>query len=225
MKVYGHPWSTNTRKVLMTLAEKGHEAELVLVRLPKGEQRAALHLTRHPFGKVPVLEDGGFMLYESGPINRYLDRSLPGPSLVPADPKSAARVDQWIGIADAYFVAHAAPLIIEQLFRRYLGGERNQAAIDAARAGIGVVLDAADRALSSNAYFAGSSLSLADIQWLPYFEYLTRFDDGGLLDGRPHLRAWWERVSGRSTWQKVARTGPQPYEAGMTAEALENQYG
>jgi len=224
MKVYGHPWSINTRKVLMTLAEKGHEAELVLVVLPKGEQKTPPHLARHPFGKVPVLEDAGFMLYESASINRYLDRSLPGPSLVPADAKSAARVDQWIGIADAYFVTHAAPLIMEQLFRRYLGGEKNQAAIDAAHAGIGVALDAADRALSSSAYFAGSSLSLADIQWLPYFEYLTRIGDADLFDGRPRLRAWWERVSARGTWQKVARSGPQPYEAGMTAEVIENQY-
>lgn len=224
MKVYGHPWSINTRKVLMTLAEKGHEAELVLVMLPKGEQRTPPHLARHPFGKVPVLDDGGFMLYETGPINRYLDRSLSGPSLVPSDAKSAARVDQWIGIADAYFVVHAQPLVVEQLFRRYLGGERNQAAVDAARAGVGVVLDAADRLLSTSAYFAGSSLSLADIHWLPYFEYLTRIGDAALLDTRPHLRAWWERVSARNTWQKVARTGPQPYESDMTADVIEKQY-
>lgn len=224
MKVYGHPWSINTRKVLMTLAEKGHDAELVLVMLPKGEHKRPEHLARHPFGKVPALEDGDFLLYETAPINRYLDRSLSGPPLVPADAKSAGRVDQWIGIADAYFIVHAQPLVVEQLFRRYLGGEQNQAAMDAARAGIGVALDAADRVLSSSAYFAGSSLSLADIHWLPYFEYLTRIGDAALLDGRPHLRAWWERVSGRSTWHKVARTGPQPYDAGMTADVIEKRY-
>ena len=39
MKVYGHPWSIYTRKTLMALAEKGHEVELVLVMLPKGEQK------------------------------------------------------------------------------------------------------------------------------------------------------------------------------------------
>jgi len=224
MKIYGHPWSINTRKVLMTLAEKGHDAELVLVMIPKGEHKGEAHLARHPFGKVPALEDAGFTLYETTAINRYLDRSLSGPTLVPADPKSAARVDQWIGIADAYFIAHAGPLVVEQLFRRYLGGERNQAAIDAARAGIGIALDTADRALSSSAYLAGSSFSLADIHWLPYFEYLTRIGDAGFFEGRTHLRAWWERVSARSTWQEVARTGPQPYDAGVTADVIETRY-
>lgn len=132
MKVFGHPWSINTRKVLMTLAEKGHEAELVLVMIPKGKHRAPPHLARHPFGKVPVLEDGGLVLYETGPINRYLDRVL-----------------------------------------------------------------------SSSAYFAGSSFSLADIHWLPYFEYLTRIGGAALLDGRPHLRAWWERARARRSSRGV----------------------
>lgn len=224
MKVYGHPWSINTRKVLMTLAEKGHEAELVLVMLPKGEQKTAAHLARHPFGKVPVLEDAGALLYESAAINRYLDRALSGPALSPPDPKGAARVDQWIGVADTYFAPHAGPLVLEQLFRRYLGGDKNQTAIDTARAAIGVPLDAMERTLASSAYLAGSSFTLADIQWLPYFEYLTHFEEAALFEGRPHLRAWWERVSGRGTWHEVARTGPQPYDAGMRAEVIEKQY-
>ena len=77
MKIYGHPWSVHTRRVLMTVAEKGHDAELVLVNLPKGEHKQPEHMARHPFGKVPVLEDG-FFLAESGAINRYLDKKLDG---------------------------------------------------------------------------------------------------------------------------------------------------
>ncbi|WP_338869729.1 glutathione S-transferase N-terminal domain-containing protein [Myxococcus stipitatus] len=56
MKVHGHPMSTCTRKVLTTLAEKGHEATFVLVDLAKGEQKSPAHLARQPFGVVPVLE-------------------------------------------------------------------------------------------------------------------------------------------------------------------------
>jgi glutathione S-transferase len=74
MKIYGHPWSTNTRKVLMVLAEKAREAELSLVMLPNGEQKLAAHLALHPFAKVPVLEDEGFVVYEASAINRYLER-------------------------------------------------------------------------------------------------------------------------------------------------------
>ena len=92
MKLYGHPWSINTRKSLMTLGEKGHDAELVVVNLPGGEHKQAAHIARHPFGKVPVLDDDGFVVYEARAINRYLDEKLDGPRLTPRDPRAAARV-------------------------------------------------------------------------------------------------------------------------------------
>jgi glutathione S-transferase len=110
MKLYGHPWSINTRKTLMTLAEKGHQAELVLIMIPKGEQKSIEHLARHPFGKVPVLDDDGFVLYETRAINRYLDQKLGGTALIPGDDRDAARVEQWMNIADSYFIPHAHPL-------------------------------------------------------------------------------------------------------------------
>jgi glutathione S-transferase len=213
MKIYGHPWSTNTRKTLMTLAEKGHEAELVVVALPKGEHLEPAHRARHPFGKVPVLDDGGFVLYETRAINAYLDRKLDGPKLSPTAERAAAWVDQWTNVADAYFVPHAQPLIVETLFRKYLGGEQDKRAIAAGRAGMGAALDAVDAHLASNRYFAGDAFSLADIHWLPYLEYLVRIGEGAPVLERRSLRAWWERASERPAWQKVARSGQQPYEA------------
>src|SRR4051795_9201851 len=81
MKVYGHPISTCTRKVLATLAEKGAAFEFVVVDLFKGEHKAAEHLARQPFGQVPVLEHDDFRMYESRAIIRYLDEVLPGKKL------------------------------------------------------------------------------------------------------------------------------------------------
>jgi glutathione S-transferase len=224
MKIYGHPWSINTRKTLLTLAEKGHDPELVLVMIPKGEHKAPAHTARHPFGKVPVLDDDGFVLYETRAINRYLDRKLGGAPLTPADEHAAARVDQWINVADAYFIPHAAPLIVETLFRQYLGGEQNQGAIRAGREGMAPALDAADQWLAKSTFFAGSTFSLADVHWMPYFEYMKRIGEGEGIARRKNLTAWWNRVSERSTWQRVGRTGPQPYEKGMTADVIEKRY-
>lgn len=226
MKIYGHPWSINTRKTLMTLAEKAQRAELVLVMIPKGEQKLPEHLQRHPFGKVPVLEDDdGFVLFETRAINAYLDRTLTGgTSLIPRDPREIAYVDQWINIAEAYFLPHVHPLLVETLFRRYLGGEPNAAAVAAGREGMQRALDVADRRLAASAYLAGASLSLADIHWMPYLDYLMKTGQGEPIERREHLAQWWNRVSKRETWQRVARTGPQPYDAGMTAEVIEKQY-
>jgi glutathione S-transferase len=226
LKIYGHPWSLNTRKTLMTVAEHGAEAELVLVMVPKGEHKQPAHVARHPWGKVPTIDDGGFALYETRAINAYLDRTLSagGPRLLPIVAKALARLDQWTNIADAYFIPHAQPFIVESLFRRFLGGEQNQEVILAAREGMKVALDAADRWLATTRFFAGEQFTLADVHWMPYLEYLPRIGEGDAIAGRKHLDAWWNRVSSRPTWQKVARTGPQPYDPGMTADVIEKQY-
>jgi glutathione S-transferase len=224
MKIYGHPWSINTRKTLMTLAEKGHEAALELVMIPKGEHKKPDYLALSPFGKVPAIDDDGFVLYETRAINAYLDRKLAGPRLSPSDPRAAARLDQWTNVADAYFVPHVGPLIFETLFRRYLGGEQNTLLIENGRKAILPALDAADRWLASHPYFAGDAFSLADIHWMPYIEYLLQIGEGEPIKQRKSFSAWWERVGGRDTWRSVARSGPQPYEPGMTVDVIEKAY-
>jgi glutathione S-transferase len=59
---------------------------------------------------------------------------------------------------------------------------------------------------------------------MPYLEYMQQIGEGAPIDRRPHLRGWWQRMSARPAWQRVARGGPQPYEAGTTAEAIETRY-
>jgi glutathione S-transferase len=224
MKIYGHPWSIYTRKTLMTLAEKGQKAEFVLVMIPKGEQKSPEHVARHPFGKVPLLVDDDFVLYETRAINAYLDRRLSGRGLVPSRPRAAARLEQWMNVADSYFAPHAHSLIVESLFRRYLGGEKNEAAVKAGRAGIEYPLDVLDGWLATSPFLAGDEFSLADIHWMPYVEYLSQIGEGEPIARRKHVAAWWERVSARPAWIEVARTGPQPYEPGMTADVVEKLY-
>jgi glutathione S-transferase len=224
IKIYGHPWSINTRKTLMTLAEKGVEAELVLVMIPTGEHKRPEHVARHPFGKVPVLDHDDFRLYETGAINRYLARTLPGPALLPEDAAGAARVDQWISTADSYFVPHVHPLLVETLFRRFLGGEPNAAVIAAGRENMQPALDVADRALAGTPFLAGAAFTVADIHWMPYLDYLAATGQGEHVARRKHLARWWDAISARPAWQRVARKGPQPYEQGMTADVIETQY-
>ena len=65
MKIYGHPLSTCTRKVLTTLVETNQPYELVTLDFMKGEHKQPAHLARQPFGRMPTLDDDGFTLYES----------------------------------------------------------------------------------------------------------------------------------------------------------------
>lgn len=204
MKVYGHPMSTCARKVLMTLAEKGHKAEFVLVDIMKGEGHSPEHLARQPWGQVPVFEDDdGFQLYESRAICRYLDAKLAGPSLMPSDLRLRAVAEQWISIEASNFSPAAMKVIWNLYFCKFLGKEPDMAAVEEGRKGVRKAAAVMERQLEGRNFLIGDGLTLADITFMPYIEYLEAAGELGLLDGNERVGAWWRRISDRATWQHV----------------------
>lgn len=78
-KILGHPHSTCTARVLLTLAEKKHEDfELYTVNFAELENKSPGYLLKQPFGQIPVLEHGDFVLYESRAIARYIGKTIIG---------------------------------------------------------------------------------------------------------------------------------------------------
>ncbi|MCP3138882.1 glutathione S-transferase N-terminal domain-containing protein [Pyxidicoccus xibeiensis] len=205
MKVYGHPMSTCTRKVLTTLAEKGHEAQFVLVDLMKGEHKQPAHVARQPFGVIPAFEDDdGFMIYESRAIIRYLDRKLPGPSLTPSNPQAYGRMEQSISVEQSYFTPAAMKVIWERFFKPHMGGgTADEARIAEGLQGVEKVFAIIDPVLGKQQYFAGDSFSLAEVSWLPYMEFFVASGGMELIGKYKNVAAWWERVSTRPSWKKV----------------------
>jgi glutathione S-transferase len=203
MKVYGHPGSTCTRKVLMTLAEKGHPFEFVVVDIMKGAGHTPEHLARQPWGQVPVLEeDDGWQLIESRAIIRHLDATLQGPSLTPADARARARMEQWISIEAANFTPGVMKILGQLLFAKMRGQAPNMAIVEEGRVAVRKAVAVLERELGGQDYLAGS-FSLADICFMPYIEYLFMTGEGGLITEAPHVGAWWTRLSERASWQKI----------------------
>jgi glutathione S-transferase len=204
MKLYGHPMSTCTRKVLTTLAEKGHEAEFVLVDIMKGEQKLPAAIARQPFGVVPAIDDNGFVLYESRAIIRYLDEKLSGPKLSPPEAKDRALMEQWISVEASYMSPKAMVIVMNNMFGPMMGKTPDTEAVAKASESLAHTFDIADKALAHQDYFGGKTFSLADIDWMPYVQYLFGAKAGNLVTDRKHLGAWWERVSKRPSWVKVS---------------------
>jgi glutathione S-transferase len=209
MKVYGHPMSTCTRKVLMTLAEKGARAEFQLVDIMKGEGHQADHLARQPFGQVPVLEeDDGWQVYESRAICRYLDARLPGPALMPADLRKRAEVEQWISIEASNFTPPAMKVIWQMLFSKFFNNAPDEAIAEEGRKGVRKAVAVMDKQLAGRNFLVGDGLTLADIFFMPYIEYLAQAGEIALINESQNVGAWWNRLSERATWQQVSgKTG------------------
>jgi glutathione S-transferase len=198
MKLFGHPMSTCTRKVLMTLAETNQQADFEMVDLFKGDHKASEHTTRQPFGQVPALEDNAFALYESRAICRYLNEKVNGP-LIPRDLRDRARMEQWISVETSNFTAPAMKFIYHHVFQR----PQTQDTLDTAAQQLDAALGAMDRELASQPFLAGQEFSLADICFMPYIEYAMATPAKAHFAKFPHVTAWWNKVSEKPSWRQI----------------------
>jgi len=203
MKLFGNPFSTCTRKVMLTLNEKNTPFEFLKIDLVQGEHKQPAYLDKQPFGVVPFLDDKGFHIYESRAIIRYLDRRLSGVSLTPHDEHQFGRMEQWMSVEQSYFATPAVQIAKELVRAPMLGNQPNMDIVEQARPKVEHALNVADKHLTKNAYFAGEHFSLADITWMPYVDYLFAAKLDNLINDRDSMKAWWERVSHRPTWAKV----------------------
>jgi glutathione S-transferase len=208
--VHAIPGSPFGRAVLTTLEEKG--ASWRLSPVAPGTLRSPEHLARHPFGRVPVLEHDGFLLYETQAILRYLDRMLTNPALTPADPRRAARMDQVMNVNDWYLFQGVANVIVfhRVVGPRVMGLTPDEAAIEAAMPKARAVFAELARLLGGQPCFAGDAVSLADLLVAPQLAFFTQTPEWAAL-GAPHknLVAWLARMEARpslqaTTWERVS---------------------
>jgi glutathione S-transferase len=209
--VHSIPGSPFGRSVLAALEEKNGPYRLTPVA--PGTIKSEPHLSLNAFGRVPVLEQDGFILYETQAILRYLDRILPSPSLTPTDPRAAARMDQAMNISDWYLFQGVANVIAFQrvVGPRLLGLPTDEAAIAATMPRAHIAFAELARLLGEQPYFTGDALSLADLLIAPQIDFLVGLPEWEPLMG-PHanLRQWHSRVIARpsmqaTTWERVAR--------------------
>jgi glutathione S-transferase len=121
MKLYFHPMSGNSRRVLLVAVHLDVPLERVVVDLPKGEQRGVPHLRRNPNGRVPVLEDDGLVLWESRAIMQYLADKTPGQTLLPTDARGRADVNRWLFWCAVHMTPANAILVMENFVKGVTG--------------------------------------------------------------------------------------------------------
>ena len=191
--------STNCDRVKIVLAEKGLAWEGIWVKLGKMEQKSPEHLKRNPYGKIPVIDDNGKLLFESCIINEYLDEKYPNPTLQPKDPYLRARgrilIDYFLNYLHEPYWALRGEMI------KKIEAERDQNVIAESRKEVTTRLKYLEDALGEKPYFLGD-YSLTDIAMLPRFPRLEQY---GVLPSAtlPKLTAWFERMKQRPSVQAI----------------------
>ena len=204
IKLWGFSGSTYVRTVRMLLAEKGvTDYDQVPVDVLKGEPKTPEHMQRHPFGKVPVVDVDGFRVIETPAITRYLDAVLPGPSLVPHDPKDVARMDMVVSILDSYgYAALIGGVVAYHLFPDFVGGKNEKmhhAGLEEGRKTVAELM----KLKGSSPYLAGESLSIADIYLAPIVAYVALTPHKEEFLEISDMGAWWKSASTRESFRST----------------------
>lgn len=153
------------------------------------------YLALHPFGRVPTLRHGDFVLHETSAIARYVDAAFAGVALVPGEARAAGRMQQVISIVDSYGYRP----MVRQVFSHAVFRPRAGAVGDAGEIAAGLESSArvlaALEGLAGDDWLVGGRLSLADLHLGPMMAYFVAAPEGAaMLAGYPKLSAWWGRM-------------------------------
>jgi glutathione S-transferase len=185
LRLASHHLCPYVQRAVIVAAEKGVAVERRLVDLTaKPDWFNALS----PTGKVPLLEAGAEVLFESAPIIEYLDEITPG-SLHPSDPIARARHRAWIEFASATLNDIAG-----------LYNAPDPAAFEAKRRRLAERFEEVEAAIRPGPWFEGDRFQMVDAVWGPVFRYFDVIDvvlDPGLFDGRPKVEAWRRALAAR----------------------------
>jgi glutathione S-transferase len=160
LKIYGVPRSRAFR-ALWLAKELGLDYENITVDFASGETRAPAYLAINPNGHVPAIDDDGFILWESMPINLYLAKKYGLGTLYPTSLEDEARAWQWSFWGITELESH----VLTAMFNRaiYPENKRDAAAADTAELELQHPFGVLDAAVTKTPYLLGDAFTVADL--------------------------------------------------------------
>ena len=177
LKLWGRVSSANVQKVLWVLDDLGLAYSREEAGLQVSVNKSPEYLLKNPNGRVPLLEDGAFRLWESNAICRYLcNRSLASKDqperastvasrLYPENSQSRGLVDQWL---DWTLWGITAPMVIVfQQHVRISEEKRDKQKLAEAEQQANELLEIINQQLLRSPFLVGDELTLADVVLAP----------------------------------------------------------
>jgi glutathione S-transferase len=201
LRIWGRITSINVQKVVWCADELGLAYERVDAGGTFGRNDTPEYLAMNPNGLVPVIDDDGFVLYESNAIVRYLCARAGDTGLWPVDLRRRADADRWMDWQATAFTPATRDAFWNLL--RTPEPQRDAAAIEASRVKSEKCAAILDAHLARRAYVCGEAFTAADIvvgaaahRWLNM--PLPRA-------ARPHIERWYAELKSRPASRQVTQ--------------------
>lgn len=193
LKVWGRITSINVQKVMWAIAELGLAHERIDAGLHFGGVNEDWYRAMNPNGRIPVISDDGFVLWESNAIVRYLAATYGADTLCPASVQVRADADRWMDWATSTMNPVMTPLFWGLI--RTLPEKRDDAALDKLRLQMEDVMQILDNQLAARPYLAGDTFTMGDI---PAGCFAQRWLALPMAHGdHPHVAGWIDRLAQR----------------------------
>ncbi len=198
IRVWGRRNSINVQKVMWTIAELGLDHERIDAGGAFGKLDTPEYGRLNPNRKIPVIEDGAVVVWESNAIVRYLAAAYGAGRLWPQEPAARAEADRWMD----WQLTELSPLMHPIFWGlvRTPAERRDMAAITEAAAAIGPVWRILDEHLAGRRFVGGDRLTMGDIPvGCAYWRYRNLDVEKPAL---PHLEAWFARLEERPGYRE-----------------------
>lgn len=204
MTLYDWKNSYNSRKIVAIAFETDQAITCKTVDMKAGDHKTSDFLQMNPNGKVPVLVDGNFQLWESNAIACYVAAKDPSHRLLPTAPQQRATIDKWLFWQTAHLSPAIGKVSYERYWKKYMGlGECDESVVTAAMPDVNKFLGVLDSQLATHQWVAGD-LSVADF----VLASAVMFVDSIKLDISQwtNVKAWYARIEARPSWQNAPKS-------------------
>lgn len=197
--LHGVSPSPYVRKVRVAMAEKNLDYELEPV-MPGNVPDSFKKIS--PLAKVPVYQDGAFLLPDSSAIIAFLERAHPEPALYPSDARELGRALWYEEYADTKVVDVITPIFSQRFVQRVLFKQESDESIVEQQLTLMIppVFDYLEGEVPNEGWIVGASFGIADISLGTTFVHLRH--GGESIDAArwPRLAAYADRVLGRKSF-------------------------
>jgi glutathione S-transferase len=200
MKLYGFG-TPNMTKVLLTADQLGIDYEYVHLNPAAGEIKTPEHLSRHPLGKIPVLEHDGNYIYESAAICRYL-ANISDSDMYKGDAKQLALIDQWVDLLAHHIGKWIGVYFFQEVVQKsFFKKDIDQAAIEEAKGFLKEQLPVMEKQLANNKYLCGDKITIADTTAFALFniQEVTAFEFNDYVN----IQAWYKTIKASPAYEKA----------------------
>ena len=197
-KILGRNNSVNVIKVLWCAAELGLDFDRTDIGGAFGGNDQPEYLAKNPMGRVPTVEDGDLILWESQAIVRYLAATHGIGTLWPEDPGERALSDLWMD----WYTAHLHPPMTTIFWGlvRTAEANRDNDAIATAKVEAGKLWSVLDQHLEGCDFVNGGQLTIGDFPvGAAAFRYYSLVEERPAM---PNLDRWYAALGERPAYRK-----------------------